>query len=301
MTVSSTTIALSFNCNGALTSFNFSFQAVQASDVYAFVTSPAGAVTALNVGTDYTINLNTGGIGGTISTLQNGVAYAWANGYSLTVFRSTAQLQTSVYENNQALDQLALMSDLDKLAMICQEIAATRTTWQKNIISMQGFPGDQGEPGEDAPIIQGPPGVGSQGIQGIQGYTIIIEGDPADDPPIGLPGPIGPPGGMLSGEYSLGSLSGTVAVNWANGSTQVVTITSTGQTVTFSNLVSGQVYRLIVIQGSGGSKTITTWPTITWMGGNAAPTLSTTAGKADILTFYYSATTGITYGDCRNA
>jgi hypothetical protein len=86
----------------------------------------------------------------------------------------------------------------------------------------------------------------------------------------------------------------TIAINWNNGATQYVTLGSTGRTVTFANPVDGQVYRFIIIQGSGGSKTITTWPTIKWAGG-AAPTLSTTAAYIDIVTLLYC--NSVYYGD----
>jgi hypothetical protein len=81
-------------------------------------------------------------------------------------------------------------------------------------------------------------------------------------------------------------------VNWNNGNVQYVTIQA-NRTPTFSNPKEGARYILIVIQGTGGSKTIT-WPTVKWRGGTA-PTLTTTAGKADIITFVYA--NGSYYGD----
>lgn len=81
-------------------------------------------------------------------------------------------------------------------------------------------------------------------------------------------------------------------VNWNNGNVQYVTIQS-NRTPTFTNPKEGGRYELIVIQGTGGSKLIT-WPTIKWRGGTA-PTLTTTAGKADIITLIYA--NGSYYGD----
>ena len=78
----------------------------------------------------------------------------------------------------------------------------------------------------------------------------------------------------------------TIAIDWSNGATQSVTLGATGRTVTFANPVAGQVYRLIIKQDATGSRTITTWPTIKWAGGTA-PTLTTTASKADIVTLLY--------------
>lgn len=77
----------------------------------------------------------------------------------------------------------------------------------------------------------------------------------------------------------------TIAIDWANGATQYVTIEATGRTVTASNPVEGQVYRFKVIQGTGGSKTITTWFTVNWA--NDAPELPTEEDAYTIVTLLY--------------
>ena len=87
----------------------------------------------------------------------------------------------------------------------------------------------------------------------------------------------------------------TIAIDWDNGATQYVTLGATGRTVTFANPVSGQIYRLIIIQDGTGSRTITTWPSIKWSGG-AAPALTTGANDIDIVTLLY--TNSVYYGDC---
>lgn len=95
---------------------------------------------------------------------------------------------------------------------------------------------------------------------------------------------------VLTAGASYGLTDGsTIAVDWTNGATQTVTLGATGRTVTFANPVAGQVYRLIIKQDGTGSRTITTWPTIRWAGGSA-PTLTTTASKADIVTLLYDGT-----------
>lgn len=72
-------------------------------------------------------------------------------------------------------------------------------------------------------------------------------------------------------------------------------VTGTGRTLNVRGLLDGSVYRGRIKQGSGGSKTITTWAfyksdgvaaTVEWYGGSA-PTLSTTAGHEDYLEFWY--------------
>lgn len=85
----------------------------------------------------------------------------------------------------------------------------------------------------------------------------------------------------------------TVAVNWNNGNIQTVTL-GASRALTFANPVAGTKYMLFITQDNGGSRTITSWPTISWRGG-AAPTLTTTGNKTDIITLVYVGTTY--YGD----
>jgi hypothetical protein len=99
---------------------------------------------------------------------------------------------------------------------------------------------------------------------------------------------------MPAGAYELTD-DATIAIDWDNGATQYVVLGATGRTVTFANPVNGAVYRFIIIQDGSGSRTITTWPTIKWAGGSA-PTLTTTGGKADVVTLLYANSSY--YGDC---
>lgn len=80
--------------------------------------------------------------------------------------------------------------------------------------------------------------------------------------------------------------------DWNNGNVQTITVQA-NRTFTFSNPKSGGRYLLFITQGSGGSKLIT-WPTIKWRGGTA-PTLTTAAGKIDIITLVYDGSSY--YGD----
>lgn len=77
----------------------------------------------------------------------------------------------------------------------------------------------------------------------------------------------------------------TITIDWSLGSKAYGTLAGTGRTVVFSNFSEGQVCNMIIIQGSGGSKTITNWPGITWLSGGTYTGLSSLAGKADIITF----------------
>lgn len=91
---------------------------------------------------------------------------------------------------------------------------------------------------------------------------------------------------MQGCSHQLVGTNQTIAIDWNNGATQRVTLSQTGHIITFSNPYDGQVYRLKIEQGAGGSKTIGTWPTIKWAGG-VVPVLTTTAGKYDIVTLLY--------------
>lgn len=76
--------------------------------------------------------------------------------------------------------------------------------------------------------------------------------------------------------------------NVTNGGNAKVTLTGTGATLNITNPVAGYTYTVEITQGSGGSKTITTWPTgTTWSGPN---TLSTTAGDTDLAVLYWNGT-----------
>jgi hypothetical protein len=90
--------------------------------------------------------------------------------------------------------------------------------------------------------------------------------------------------GMMGGENTI-TYSSSITVNWASASTQDVTMTGS-PTITFSNATAGEVYRLAACQDSTGSRTITWGSTIRWAGG-AAPTLTTTASKCDVITCAY--------------
>ena len=60
------------------------------------------------------------------------------------------------------------------------------------------------------------------------------------------------------------------------------------RTLALSNVSIGQAFVIRLIQGTGGSKLVTWFSTIKWSGGSA-PTLSTTAGKADVFGFICTA------------
>lgn len=81
----------------------------------------------------------------------------------------------------------------------------------------------------------------------------------------------------------------SIAWNANTSSVASLTLNQVGATLTMSNLVAGGTYLLIITQGSGGNKTITTWTNFKWVGG-AVPTLSSSAGAIDVITAYSDGT-----------
>jgi hypothetical protein len=90
-------------------------------------------------------------------------------------------------------------------------------------------------------------------------------------------------------EINNGSSGGSYTVDWRVGNKQAITVTGTPSILTFIDPLGpcNTIFKLT--QGSGGTKTIT-WPiSVKWVG-TVIPTLSTTAGKIDIVGFYFDGT-----------
>lgn len=82
----------------------------------------------------------------------------------------------------------------------------------------------------------------------------------------------------------------TITVDWSKGDTQTVTLHG-NHTLVFTNGQKGGKYMLIIKQDATGSR-IPVWPASVRWPGVTSPALTTTAGKADYLTFFYN---GVTY------
>lgn len=95
-------------------------------------------------------------------------------------------------------------------------------------------------------------------------------------------------GQYFSTRYSAGNSSTAITLDFNNGNVQFVTMTG-NCTFTLSNPKSGGRYILELLQDGTGSRTAT-WPaTVKWSGGTT-PTLTTTAGRTDIITLYWNGT-----------
>lgn len=74
----------------------------------------------------------------------------------------------------------------------------------------------------------------------------------------------------------------TITINLETSSSASVTLAGS-RTIAFSNMHSGSNLMLALIQGGGGSNTIT-WPgAVHWLPDGTAPTLTTTVGKVDVI------------------
>jgi hypothetical protein len=100
-------------------------------------------------------------------------------------------------------------------------------------------------------------------------------------------------GGGTSVNYAVQALTesgSTITWNAANGINGTVTLTGTGRTLSITNPVAGMTYTIRIIQDGIGGRTITTWPANSKWPGGSSPTLSTVAGRYDIVVFYYDGT-----------
>jgi len=120
MSVNSTTRKQSFTLDAINDAFDFTFPAlVGAEGDIKVVSSTLGTDTMLVYATDYTVEINTDGDGGTV-TLDDPSAVGYG---TLTVYRETTNLQESDYEDYNQFPADTLERDLDRRTMIDQEQA----------------------------------------------------------------------------------------------------------------------------------------------------------------------------------
>jgi hypothetical protein len=83
--------------------------------------------------------------------------------------------------------------------------------------------------------------------------------------------------------------AGTATVNLAVSNRNNITMPAGNITIAISNETVGQVFTIRILQDGTGSRTVTWFTTIKWAGGSA-PTLTTTANKADMFAFVCTGT-----------
>jgi hypothetical protein len=129
---------------------------------------------------------------------------------------------------------------------------------------------------DSSPLLQGVLEYGS--YKYITGSIVLL--DASGNPMTGS----GEPAEYLpAGEQTI-TYSGGITIDWSLGATAYLELTG-NCTVTLSNTLAGKVYRLILAQKSGGNHLVTSWTGVNKWQGGAAPTLTTTVDREDIITF----------------
>ena len=86
--------------------------------------------------------------------------------------------------------------------------------------------------------------------------------------------------------YSANS-STAITLDLTNGTVQIITLTGNA-TITIPTATSGKSFVMMLKQDGTGSRTVT-WSTVKWAGGTA-PTITSTASRQDILSFFADGT-----------
>ena len=89
--------------------------------------------------------------------------------------------------------------------------------------------------------------------------------------------------------------STAITVSLSNGTVQILTLTGNA-TITMPTAGAGKSFIIFLRQDATGSRTVT-WSTVNWAGGTA-PTITSTASKQDIYSFFSDGTSwyGVTVG-----
>lgn len=95
-------------------------------------------------------------------------------------------------------------------------------------------------------------------------------------------------GGKLAFTHFTVTWATPVAIDFTPGDTAKITLGG-NTTIIFSGTLTGKYYTIMLTQDGTGSRTVT-WPGGVKWPGSVTPTLTTTAGRTDIVTFYYDGT-----------
>ncbi|MEA3223336.1 MAG: hypothetical protein U9P49_09270, partial [Thermodesulfobacteriota bacterium] len=128
MTIAAETNRKTYNCNGSLTDFTFDFEIFAEGDLKVIITDSGGTATTLEITTDYTVAGENGKFenGGTVSTVKEVAgemeAYAWAEGYTITIMLDLEIEQETdlVYGGSYSSQDIERMAD--RLTKICQQL-----------------------------------------------------------------------------------------------------------------------------------------------------------------------------------
>lgn len=118
MTVSTSTRKQTFS--GGQSSLTFSFRTLVSNPEYIKVKTvvvATGVEANLTYNTDYTVSVNSNGVGGTVT-----VSPTFSTAYNYVVYRDTSEVQESDYDDYNQFPANTLENDLDRLTMILQEV-----------------------------------------------------------------------------------------------------------------------------------------------------------------------------------
>ena len=163
---------------------------------------------------------------------------------------------------------------------------------------ISGFSGTNGASGFSG--ISGSGVSGYSGFSGISGYSgtigsttgsgaVVLQTNPSITNPTVT--------NYVETLYSANT-STAITISLANGTVQLLTLTGNA-TITMPTAVAGKSFIIMLKQDATGSRTVT-WSTVVW-GGGTAPTITSTASKQDIYSFFsdgtnwYGATIGQNY------
>jgi hypothetical protein len=143
----------------------------------------------------------------------------------------------------------------------------------------------------------GTPAVASPVLSGTVTGTYTLGGTPTLTAPT-----ITAPKVTTGSFFDNGSGGASKTIDWAVANTQLLTLSSASCALTFSNLGNDEKVTFIVKQNAGSQ--VVVWPTdVRWLNGTGAtnsttdaPTLTTTASKLDVFTFYRCSALNLTFG-----
>jgi len=131
MSADTTTRKVAFSST-AVADYPFTFRALTSapSDIKVKVTA-SGTTSALTYTTDYTVAVNSNGVGGTVTLVTT---YGTAT-HIITIYRETTNLQESDYNDYNQFPSNTLETDLDRRTMLAQEMAEDITRCAKLDVS----------------------------------------------------------------------------------------------------------------------------------------------------------------------
>lgn len=111
----------SYACNGSSTTFAFSFDIDNTSELVVTLVASDGTAVDLTLNSDYSVSATNNnyrsGPGGTVTTVST-----YASGYTIVLSRALPQLQAAPYATSGQIRPATLRSSFDRLTMMVQEL-----------------------------------------------------------------------------------------------------------------------------------------------------------------------------------